>query len=248
MLNLIQMELYKLRHNKSFYTILFIVGVFSSLFSVFLLDSKPQEIFAKDVLSITFKDLPLSTLLSATFAGLFIGSEFTNKTITHEIISGHSRFSVIISKTMSFFIGTIAIILIYPLVCIFILMIVRGWGEPFTYNSFLTALRITTLGLIVNLSNMSICVLLAFILRDVGKTMGVSYLLLMFTQPIFRLFSKKSDLINNLYAYTSYNQIDVVTKNILSTSDIVVSIITSFGAIILFLSVTYIFFRKADLK
>ena len=88
MSNLLKTELYKLFHSWYFGGI----GIFNLLLSsILLLDSKERS---SNLIMASLYNIPLLYFLSIVFIALFIGSDFSGRTLNTYITAGHKRSSI----------------------------------------------------------------------------------------------------------------------------------------------------------
>lgn len=108
MSNLLKTELYKLFHSWYFWGI----GIFNLLLSsILLLDSKECS---SNLIMASLYNIPLLYFLIIVFIALFIGSDFSGRTLNTYITAGHKRSSIFRVKLIVSQIGCI-IILVFPL-------------------------------------------------------------------------------------------------------------------------------------
>ena len=88
MSNLLKTELYKLFHSWYFWGI----EIFNLLLSsILLLDSKERS---SNLIMASLYNIPLLYFLSIVFIALFIGSDFSGRTLNTYITAGHKRSSI----------------------------------------------------------------------------------------------------------------------------------------------------------
>lgn len=101
MSNLLKTELYKLFHSWYFWGI----GIFNLLLSsILLLDSKERS---SNLIMASLYNIPLLYFLSIVFIALFIGSDFSGRTLNTYITAGHKRSSIFRVKLIVSQIGCI---------------------------------------------------------------------------------------------------------------------------------------------
>ena len=104
MSNLLKTELYKLFHSWYFWGI----GIFNLLLSsILLLDSKERS---SNLIMASLYNIPLLYFLSIVFIALFIGSDFSGRTLNTYITAGHKRSSIFRVKLIVSQIGCIIIL------------------------------------------------------------------------------------------------------------------------------------------
>ena len=167
MSNLLKTELYKLFHSWYFWGI----GIFNLFLStILLLDSKGKS---SNLIMASLYNVPLLYFLIIVFIALFIGSDLGRRTLNTYITAGHKRSSIFRVKLIVSQIGCI-IILIFPLlmhgvISQFCMKEKFIWGD----NGY-TILLVTLLAMI---TMCTLPIFLAFIFRDMGRTLAISMVL-----------------------------------------------------------------------
>ena len=167
MSNLLKTELYKLFHSWYFWGI----GIFNLLLSsILLLDSKERS---SNLIMASLYNIPLLYFLIIVFIALFIGSDFSGRTLNTYITAGHKRSSIFRVKLIVSQIGCI-IILVFPL---FVHGIISQFyiGEKLFWNDSTYTMVLLTLFAMITLC--ALPMFFAFIFRDMGKTLTVSMVL-----------------------------------------------------------------------
>ena len=167
MSNLLKTELYKLFHSWYFWGI----GIFNLFLStILLLDSKGKS---SNLIMASLYNVPLLYFLIIVFIALFIGSDLGRRTLNTYITAGHKRSCILWAKVIVSQIGCI-IILIFPLlmhgvISQFCMKEKFIWGD----NGY-TILLVTLLAMI---TMCTLLIFLAFIFRDMGRTLAISMVL-----------------------------------------------------------------------
>ena len=167
MSNLLKTELYKLFHSWYFWGI----GIFNLLLSsILLLDSKERS---SNLIMASLYNIPLLYFLSIVFIALFIGSDFSGRTLNTYITAGHKRSSIFRVKLIVSQIGCI-VILVFPL---FVHGIISQFyiGEKLFWNDSTYTMVLLTLFAMITLC--ALPMFFAFVFRDMGKTLAVSMVL-----------------------------------------------------------------------
>lgn len=167
MSNLLKTELYKLFYSWYFWGI----GIFNLFLStILLLDSKGKS---SNLIMASLYNVPLLYFLIIVFIALFIGSDLGRRTLNTYITAGHKRSCILWAKVIVSQIGCI-IILIFPLlmhgvISQFCMKEKFIWGD----NGY-TILLVTLLAMI---TMCTLPIFLAFIFRDMGRTLAISMVL-----------------------------------------------------------------------
>lgn len=250
MFNLIRLEFYKLRRQWLFKLLLLAVIAISA-FSAF---SEMQIMAGAGILGSgkigfanAFKDM-FMLFISGIFAAFYIGSDFSNKTISAQLAQGHSRLSVILAKTLVFFMGTSLIMLLYPLTVAIIHTFAYGWGEPFTVVSLLYILRVAALGAMLNMGTTSFFVLFAFWCRDIPKTICACFAFPILISAISATLGKAIPLIQRILGFTTLAQLSHITKEMILPSTVVTALLSAAITVIIAISFSYLLFAKAEIK
>ncbi|PEK99058.1 ABC transporter permease [Bacillus sp. AFS017336] len=175
--NLLKTELYKLKKDRSFRTLVLILILFSVLYPFTTKASSAakltlDEYYIYNILSI---NNDIIKLLPCIFAGFFITSEYSTGTMKSIASSGNSRLRIYFSKLTMFSIGSIIILLILPV------FMTTTAGIYFDFNGTTDWMYILkTFGLIAiyGAAFASVMTIVATVFTDNGKTIG--FLLMFF--------------------------------------------------------------------
>lgn len=260
MYNLLSGEFYKLKREKTFKIITLVCFCMAILLAIasamegFLSanDSEIIQLFTGlDALRESINNPGFMLFLGGVFAGLFIGKDFSNKTINHAISMGHSRLSIFISKLIVFLFATTAFMLTYVVMRVTIAIFISGWGEAFTSTSLLYAIRILIMGIIVNFTISSLCFMFAFIIRDSAKTITFSFGLVIVNAllgSIYLMWGEKIYIMTQIYKYSIFSQPINIIKEAFTVTDLNILIMSIIGTMILTYTFAYSQFRRCDLN
>ena len=239
MYNQLKVEFYKLRTSKFFY--IAAIGFFTASVMIFW-----SNIF-RDGLDITggrafvgsISDTSLLFILSL-FVSYFIGNDFSNRTIGNEIRIGYSRISVILSRVIIALPLAAFLYLFYAAPRAILTGLINGFGSEFTIYEIL----IRTL--LFSFQVMAVTSFVAFIMfwckkSSLGMMIGVCFTVI--TCNILR--TVLSD--NTVFRLTSFYRIQMNIEAMTSW-DIGISFLSALTTLLAVLSVTYIVFRKTELK
>lgn len=250
MLNLVKMEVYKLKRQKLM-IILFAAVIAISAFSAFsqinLLTTPDNPVTGKMSFANAFQDIFMLFII-AVFAGFYIGSDFSNRTIQAELSRGHKRLEIILSKSFVFSIGASLIMLLYPVTVCFIHSIKFGWGESFGIQSVLYIFRTALLGSILNIGTASIYVCLAFLCRDIPKTICVCFAFPVIFSAISSTIGKQIPIVGKLLDYSTLSQLKYIVSEKLILSSLTSAVFSTCITIMIALSLCSYLFSKAEVK
>ncbi|RXZ80393.1 ABC transporter permease [Paenibacillaceae bacterium] len=265
MLNLIQADLYKLGKSKAI-KVLFAITTLSAALMAVMAYLIPQGKIKGSMTGIgfMFSDVNMISILGAVIAGVFICGDFDNKTIHDAIANGCSRGAVIVSKAAVFCCAITIILMPYVLIT----GIALGTGSEFSMGSLavgflniLTTESSSTLSaaaiwkllivimtlIIVYLAQLSICVPLAFLLKKPVLVVAIYYVFTIFCAQLTGL-GDSYPVIDHIFDWTPYG--GSYTFVVLDTvpGDIIQAIATSLVFIVVMVAITYMAFRKSEIK
>ncbi|SQC02243.1 putative transmembrane protein [Clostridium tetanomorphum] len=165
MLNLLKMELRKLKASKLFYFFIFLSLL--QAIPVYLLSQRLGITNGKNTFNyMLFLQLSLSSGITiGVFAVDVVCNEFTSAYIKNLISYGHKRRNIYLSKAITAYIGIYIITFIAPIIITIINTHKNGFGEVFTTSSFLFMVKIFLMALIAHTAIGSMAVLVSFIVR-----------------------------------------------------------------------------------
>ena len=250
MYNLIKTELYKLKRQKLF-IILFLIVIAISCFSAFseinLITTPANPVTGKDSFANAFQDIFMLFVI-AIFAGFYIGSDFSNRTIQAELSRGHRRTDIIFAKAFVYSLGASVLMLLYPTTVCIIHTINSGWGELFSIFSILYLLRVTLLGSILNIGTACIYVCFAFLCRDIPKTICVCFAFPVLFSAISSTVGKYFPVFGSILDYSTLSQLKYIVNDKLSITSLLPIILSTGITIVIALTIGNYFFAKAEIK
>lgn len=227
MYNLIKAEIYRLKYNKEIRLCIILIIILGIINLYFHGIPTGRE-------SLTNESTDMFSLMAcAIFAGMYIGSEFSKRTIYHLIVSGHSRFSVLISKLTSYLIGCFIIIASNLFINGGIYSMFYGWGAPFNGSEIMFIVMYVLINILFILCIATMVFLVPFIVRDGAMATAVS----VFIMGIFLALSQ------TFWSYTALNIASKVQVN----SNIYITLII-LAIPILVVVIGNILFKTQDIK
>lgn len=243
MINLLKLETYKLKHSRSFLFITAAVIVFEIFYVV-----NNGSLIGAEAFKHSMYDVSTTVLLGAVFTGLFVGSDFADRTINQAVTAGYSRLNILISKSIVFYLSVEIITIVYPLTSVIINTCFNGWGEEFTIVSLLYVIRTVLLRFVIDAGCASLWLLIAFIFKDVGKTISVSMIIFVVGAGALTILSKKNAAAQFIYTLTANSQARIIVNKAVTSYNILFTCLSNLIMIVLFCSISYIIFRRAELK
>ena len=160
MYNHLKSELYRLKYSKELKSTLLLIGILGTITIYFHGNPTGRENLLDESTAI------FSLIACAIFAGMFIGNEFSKRTIFHLIVSGHNRFSVLSSKFLSYLIGCVIIIISNLVINGGIYTIFYSWGVPFNKSELIFTITYILFNILFSLCIASIVFIIPLIIRD----------------------------------------------------------------------------------
>ena len=185
-------------------------------------------------------------LAGSVFAGIYFTSAFQERMIQSEVMAGNSRFLIVISKCIGYYTAMIIFILSPILIATLTMTGIFGVGIITTGNVIFVMLRTVLLVILVDIATMSVCIPISFFSKNIGLSIGINVGVILIWNGLTQSFILNPQVMKVLQ-YTSMGQSFLIFGK-LSGSDIwrivVVSVVTIFASVF----VTYIKFRKEELK
>jgi ABC-2 type transport system permease protein len=265
MFNLIQSDLFKLRKSKAV-KVCFCITTLCAIFLVII-----SHLISNGTLGMSvsgnaslLSDIVVMSTIGSVIAGLFICNDFENKTINATISCGFGRGTLLISKSLVYFLVMAMMLLPYCVVTIIALAFGTKFGTPFMASVFLDILsseagavfsvamfaKVITIMLtltIVYAGRLSICVLLAFLLKKPALVVGAGFGLSLVCDLFVGLRGNLGPL-GKLLGYTPFAQgYTVLTMNS-GAETLLKAIVCSIIFIVVIISIVYSVFRKTEIK
>ncbi|MCL1696158.1 hypothetical protein [Lysinibacillus sp. BPa_S21] len=260
MFNLVRAYLYKTTKSKIFWVLLALttcsaIAMFSIAYGI------GNKSINENISNIGFllSDMNMMSIVGAVLATTLICSDFDTKNIHHPIISGFARIQIIISKAIVYWLLLLVLVSPYIIVTIIGLSMDSTFSMGRNAAGFLSILTLTTSGsfgeyvtimitmTMVYLAQLTICILLAFVLRKSVLVVAAYYMMSMFFGQVAS-FQNSFEIMNNILSFTPYS-VEFITINVsMSKGDIIsaVSICVIFIIVVLYL--TFMTFRKAEIR
>ncbi|MFJ7368052.1 ABC transporter permease [Lysinibacillus sp. NPDC098008] len=186
--NVIKAEWYKLRKDRSLWTLLTILILISLSYPLLI-------IFDKNADTITVMDFYRQTILGGNnyiirlvpcvLAGFFISSEYAIGTMKSIVASGNSRVRIYFAKLMVYSIGAILIAFVFPLVFTGAVAVFLHFNGMPTLSYFASTVGLTAL---YTSAFASIMALFATIFTESGKAIGfMLFFFLLFDSLLYTL-------------------------------------------------------------
>lgn len=244
--NLMKAEWFKLRKDRSFWTLMLALSGAALLYTALVFIDEQGAVQHISV-SLLYADALggngyIIRLVPVILAGFFISSEYSAGTMKSIVASGNSRIRIYGAKLITFMLGAAILSLVFPL----ILTAAGGIASGFYDMPDLGYVaRTLALHMLYAASFASIMSMFAILFTDSGKTIGFLLLLFLLIDSILFMISQKAAWFEPIFLYSVFNLFSEVGKgNIASDqwfSILVVPVLTCIG---MWLLGSYIFTRK----
>ena|GEM_PF-2922554 len=239
MSNLLRTEFYKMFRSKSFWVILII----STVLGVMMSQDGKAHVAKDEIISISFYCTCILTLFPILLGALSFGNDFINRTINNEICAGHNRLKIFFCKVIVYFIGVNFIILIAPFINLILNYSLHSIHHEFISEGgiliktfFITAL--------LGMASSSVIIFIAFIFRDVGKTVGIS--VFMYILNIQMLAS--SNIKTAFIRFLPLSEMRLILYRPLINGKFQEAVLVSIVTMIFFLAGSYLCFKRSELR
>lgn len=252
--NLLQAEIFKLRHNKSFWSILIVSLGLSSLMHYlvitgwWMLTNTPFETMGiPEMNALSMFILPLFfNLMTGTLAAFYISTEFDSSgVIKNQIISGKNRSLIYLAKYLVFTAAATVITVIIPVGTGLILNLLMNAGI-FDGNSMMYLLKAFGLFTLQLAGYTAIVTLIAILTGDSGRTIifTIVFTLIMFVIEKMPM----SDIITAIYDYSVFRQFSIVMNPEMTSGDIIAAVVIGVISTAVMLVIGMYIFNKKEIK
>lgn len=250
--NLLQAEFFKLKHNKSFWSILITSTVLSSMMHYLVIsewwmlsNTAFNRAGLDEMNALSMFIVPLFfNLMAGTLAAFYISTEFgSSGVIKNQIISGKNRPFIYLAKYIVFTVASAVITVIIPVVSGIILNVILGNGDIFNAESLMYLLSAFGLFTLQFSGYTAMITLLAVLTEDSGKTIifSVVFTLIMFVLEKLPI----SNITDIIYDYSIFQQFSSVMNPDITAGNITAAITVGTVTIIIMLLIgTYVFSKK----
>jgi ABC-2 type transport system permease protein len=266
MINLIQSDLYKLGKSKPIKILFLIMWIAAGVVTVVSYLMAKGEVgyeLSGPISGLT--DIMLVAIVGPFLAGVYICGDFDNKSINDAISScGLSRGAVVLSKSVVYYLLVMLMLVPYAVVTVIGFATGAEFSKPFANSVFLSILAnesglelsagvfgkmiaIMLVMMIAYAAEMSICVLLAFLIRRSSLVIFIGFGVILVLQVLGGI-GTKIEIIQNILSYTPFS---VGSANLTMDAETNV-ILKALGVSLLFvswlMSITNGTFRKSEIK
>ncbi|WP_071394250.1 ABC transporter permease [Bacillus tuaregi] len=249
--NLLKFELFKLRKDRSFWTL--VIGLIGAAVFYPMLIFFQDGVFGTDPVSV--KDLYTLTALGGNnyivrlvpciLAGFFISSEYSIGTMKSMGASGNSRFRIFSSKLIVFSLGTAIISLIFPVFMTGVAAIFSGFNDMPDVGFLVRTMGLTVLYAAAFASMMALA---AILFTDGGKTIGFLILFFILFDSILYMLSQKLSLFETIFNYSAFKLYLDIAKYDLASGELLKLILVPIITFIIFGLIGSFVFQRKEIK
>lgn len=171
---LLRTEWYKLFHDKIFMITLAACVLFNG---VIFSGSPILNCSGAEALRQCMKKEIMTAMIVCIYGGIFLGSDFADRTMYHGLTAGQSRSAVLQAKIIVFSAAAGLLLFLFPLLLTVICTTRNGWGAAAGTGLILHIVGIVLALLLLGFAISAISLPAAVCFRDVGRTIGIPIVL-----------------------------------------------------------------------
>lgn len=184
---------------------------------------------------------------SVILAALFLGSDFTQRTLYQQLAHGHSRSELVLAKAFVYSIVGSVLLMITPLITITIVTWMNGWGTAFNLAEASYVLRVFGLAFLLNTTFLNVFVFISFLCRDVQKTLIVSGIFAVISLDIGSVLANASPKFAQFYRYLPSQQLQIIAQRNVTSSEILLALVVTVSTWSIFTAAAIYIFKNQDL-
>lgn len=250
MLDAIRSEQYKTRHTKIF-TILCVGALVLGVITVYMNHSmymagKIKELSGENALKSGMSNISVAIILCSIFLDVNLGSEFQNRTLQLSASFGNNRKIIFVSKGIVNIFYSVILSFLYPMVLTCVTTMLYGWtNDTFSFGMIFLKLLVTIL---LEITIFLMCFGVEFIMEGSKAGLLFNVLVIGIGFPILQSLGEKINLIKRILEVTPIGYLDVWVKQDIDINFIAKILIIVVVWSISTLSLSYIMFKRRDLK
>lgn len=250
MLDAIRSEQYKTRHTKIF-TILCVGALVLGVITVYMNHSmymagKIKELSGENALKSGMSNISVAIILCSIFLDVNLGSEFQNRTLQLSASFGNNRKIIFVSKGIVNIFYSVILSFLYPMVLTCVTTMLYGWTNvTFSFGMIFLKLLVTIL---LEITIFLMCFGVEFIMEGSKAGLLFNVLVIGIGFPILQSLGEKINLIKRILEVTPIGYLDVWVKQDIDINFIAKILIIVVVWSISTLSLSYIIFKRRDLK
>jgi len=253
MYNLIRAEFFKLRKNRSFWTLLIAFAVVSLAYPLLYYfdhqsSGEPQFTGAQFLSTFIASNAYAIKFGVAVLAGFFISNEYATGIMKTIASSGNTRGRLYAAKLFGFVAGAMLVSLVFPIVSTVEVTFLSGFGHLPADSSVFFIPRVLGLTLLYTAAYAAIGAMFAVILTDSGKTIGVSIIFFLMIDIVLAGIGSKVEFFAKLYDYSIFKLVGDISKPSIDSGDWPALLLVPLLTIVLCAVLGILVFRRKDIK
>lgn len=193
-----------------------------------------------------FKERLLAIILCSIFLDVNLGSEFQNRTLQLSASFGNNRKIIFVSKGIVNIFYSVILSFLYPMVLTCVTTMLYGWtNDTFSFGMIFLKLLVTIL---LEITIFLMCFGVEFIMEGSKAGLLFNVLVIGIGFPILQSLGEKINLIKRILEVTPIGYLDVWVKQDIDINFIAKILIIVVVWSISTLSLSYIIFKRRDLK
>lgn len=248
-------EIFKLTSNKTFWVLTISIVILSSLLHFlvitdwWMMTGTPFELIGLSEWNALFPFItPLFfNLIISTLAAFYISTEFSKTGVMkNQMMTGHKRSHIFFAKYLIYSIGSFVVTILIPLLTATMMVYLLESGEIFNQENVSYLARAFSLFSLHFICFTAIVFIITIFTEDSGKTILFTLLvaILMFVVEKF----VTADVIKQLYEYTFFYQFNKVFHPMISSGDIIQSLVIGVVSFIVIISYGVFAFNRKEIK
>lgn len=194
-------------------------------------------------------DCGIEIVICALFAGIFICSDFENRTISLAVTAGNSRAAVLLGKAGAFYLAVAVLVLPYPLISGAAATIIGGFGTAVTGAVVMGMVRMLLFKVLISAAMMTVCIPLCFLLKKSGTSAAAGILVLLAGQTALSIRTGDGGgIVDTIYRYSPIGLLATVSNPVITTGEGLTALAASAALILIMLGAAWMAFRKMELK
>ena len=222
--NLIRVELFKLRKNRSFWTLLAAIAFLSLAYPLlYYFDNrtggKPQITGAEFLAAFLSGNAYVIKLGATILAGFYICNEYSTGVMKTIASSGNDRWRLFTAKLIVFSLGAMVVSLVFPIVSTTEASLLSGFGHlPAGTHSYFIP-QAFGLTLLYSVAYAAVVALFAVVLTDSGKTIGISMIFFLLIDSALAALGEKLPFVAKVHDYSIFKLVNDIGKGGMGSSD-----------------------------
>ncbi|WP_151735571.1 ABC transporter permease [Paenibacillus tengchongensis] len=224
MYNLIRAELFKLRKNGAFWTLLstlFLLSLAYPLLNYFdhKSNGEPQMTGAEFFITFTASNAHVIKFGVAILAGFFICTEYSSGVMKTIASSGNTRWRLFTAKLIVFAAGAMAASLVFPVVGTAEVTLLSGFGHLPEGSAASLIPRALGLTLLYSAAFAAMGAMFAVLLTDSDKTVSVLLVFFMLMDTLWIALGTKIAIVADLHDYSIFKLSVEIGKPVIDSGD-----------------------------